>query len=81
MGNFPSLFLATVNQEGGLEYYDGHDPHRGRQREHHRGTFGSGAIFHLSRRSERRLFVHEKSRSTSRSAIRRGTIGWGRWPG
>lgn len=23
MGNFPSLFLATVNAEGGLEYYDG----------------------------------------------------------
>jgi len=23
MGNFPSLFLATVNPEGGLEYYDG----------------------------------------------------------
>ena len=23
MGNFPSLFLATVNSEGGLEYYDG----------------------------------------------------------
>ncbi|MBZ5605750.1 MAG: Ni/Fe hydrogenase subunit alpha [Acidobacteriia bacterium] len=23
MGNFPSLFLATVNEEGGLEYYDG----------------------------------------------------------
>jgi NAD-reducing hydrogenase large subunit len=23
MGNFPSLFLATVNREGGLEYYDG----------------------------------------------------------
>jgi NAD-reducing hydrogenase large subunit len=23
MGNFPSLFLATVNQNGGLEYYDG----------------------------------------------------------
>ena len=23
MGNFPSLFLATVNQEGGLEYYEG----------------------------------------------------------
>jgi len=23
MGNFPSLFLATVNKEGGLEYYDG----------------------------------------------------------
>jgi NAD-reducing hydrogenase large subunit len=24
MGNFPSLFLGTVNAEGGLEYYDGH---------------------------------------------------------
>ena len=23
MGNFPSLFLATVNADGGLEYYDG----------------------------------------------------------
>jgi NAD-reducing hydrogenase large subunit len=23
MGNFPSLWLATVNREGGLEYYDG----------------------------------------------------------
>ena len=23
MGNFPSLFLATVNPDGGLEYYDG----------------------------------------------------------
>jgi NAD-reducing hydrogenase large subunit len=23
MGNFPSLFLATVNEEGGLEYYEG----------------------------------------------------------
>jgi NAD-reducing hydrogenase large subunit len=23
MGNFPSLFLATVNPQGGLEYYDG----------------------------------------------------------
>ncbi len=23
IGNFPSLFLATVNDEGGLEYYDG----------------------------------------------------------
>ncbi|HTW65678.1 MAG TPA: Ni/Fe hydrogenase subunit alpha [Bryobacteraceae bacterium] len=23
MGNFPSLFLATVNEDGGLEYYDG----------------------------------------------------------
>jgi NAD-reducing hydrogenase large subunit len=23
MGNFPSLFLATVSREGGLEYYDG----------------------------------------------------------
>jgi len=23
MGNFPSLFLATVNRDGGLEYYDG----------------------------------------------------------
>ena len=23
MGNFPSLFLATVNAEGGLEYYEG----------------------------------------------------------
>jgi NAD-reducing hydrogenase large subunit len=23
MGNFPSLFLATVNNQGGLEYYDG----------------------------------------------------------
>jgi len=23
VGNFPSLFLATVNPEGGLEYYDG----------------------------------------------------------
>jgi len=23
MGNFPSLFLATVNEEGGLEYYHG----------------------------------------------------------
>jgi NAD-reducing hydrogenase large subunit len=23
MGNFPSLFLSTVNPEGGLEYYDG----------------------------------------------------------
>lgn len=23
MGNFPSLFLATVNHDGGLEYYDG----------------------------------------------------------
>lgn len=23
MGNFPSLFLGTVNREGGLEYYDG----------------------------------------------------------
>jgi NAD-reducing hydrogenase large subunit len=23
MGNFPSLFLGTVNAEGGLEYYDG----------------------------------------------------------
>jgi NAD-reducing hydrogenase large subunit len=23
MGNFPSLFLATVNPEGGLEYYEG----------------------------------------------------------
>lgn len=23
MGNFPSLFLATVNEHGGLEYYDG----------------------------------------------------------
>ena len=24
LGNFPSLFLATVNEDGGLEYYDGH---------------------------------------------------------
>src|SRR5271166_5838393 len=23
MGNFPSLFLGTVNEQGGLEYYDG----------------------------------------------------------
>jgi NAD-reducing hydrogenase large subunit len=23
LGNFPSLFLATVNEDGGLEYYDG----------------------------------------------------------
>ena len=23
MGNFPSLFLATVNEDGGLEYYEG----------------------------------------------------------
>ncbi len=23
MGNFPSLFLATVNEAGGLEYYEG----------------------------------------------------------
>ena len=23
MGNFPSLFLATVSREGGLEFYDG----------------------------------------------------------
>lgn len=23
MGNFPSLFLATVNEEGGIEYYEG----------------------------------------------------------
>ena len=62
MGNFPSLFLATVNRTAALEYYDGRI----------RIVDSSGAIvadrtsipsgiFQISRRSQRRFLLRQVS--------------------
>ncbi len=79
MGNFPSLFLATVNDEGGLEYYDGRIRIADGSGQYHRGPPGPDAILHLSRRGERRLFVHEKpvlpAVRLSAGALSRGAAG------
>ena len=78
MGNFPSLFLATVNHDGGLEYYDG--TLRMVDGEGNMVAEGLDPASYSTYLGEASEDSHSSnSPSTGRSDIRPGTTVSGRW--
>ena len=79
IGNFPSLFLGTVTPEGALEYYDGLIRIVDAEGNIVADGLGPAALRLLHRRGQRRVVLHEVSRTTNRSAIPGARIAWDHW--